>query len=961
MKTPETYINGTLFIAVVTMIVLLSTKPGNSQDWFDTDWNYRRAVAASNTAGYALADFQVQITLDASFDFSDADPNGNDIRFTEDDGISLLSYWIEDWDVSGSHASLWVKLPSIPISGATLYLYYGNLSASSASDGTAAFEFFDDFEINLAKWTVSGGTWTTIETTEQNGSTGYVAQGTTTGIQLLQSIGFSGTDYVLEGYGKQVSDRQWGLCTRVTSSDNFYLSMLYEDLDATNNLYLYIWQPTIHPNQNTAVGVINMNTWYKMTIKVYDDTVSTYIDDVEELTVEDATHTSGGIALLGNNNTVAQFNDIRVRKYSASEPTSSVGIEESQPSTIDIAIFHTTCGDFEVKLRPSRDITDNYLTNIQFTLKWPANTVNLNNFYSDFGVSLQSVSIENDTNYAIFASAAYSGITWTTGSEYTILTLSHDYSAIDSTDFIIETGTWATNNYGEYYIEVFGADFTGAAYANANDVYLGRCGEFKVLLQGPHSGAGLMKKGLSANIPLSQPYNVEPWNYDGAESVGTVDGSVVDWVLLELRSDINTVEEQKAALLLDDGMIVQYNNVTHGVHFDNTPDGSSYFVVVHHRNHMPVMTGVLNVFDGSFIDFTDESICYGSPNAEIELETSIYGMIAGDVTSDGILQYSGPGNDRGSIIAKIIDETGSTNINDLITDGYWFEDANMNDTVLYIGSDNDRSYINSNLNALVGPELNNIYSSPVPGMVITTKESIGNNGSFDIQLAESNSIFQVEITNSKLVKNGLVDNIQFTLVWKVGDTEIAELLNSFSSEFMLAPQGNSFEFENNIYQVYASVTPVNLPQSFNEGEKVEVITFHNPDGILIEDRIWIANDDYTSANNGNYYVSVWGNDNTGIIKLKPLNLNENSLNNSIHIYPNPVLSGKTHVEINLSEASNVNIEILDVHGKLVFSQTINVNGGLSNNQIDFKELPAGMYYIRIKTKNLTIIKKLILM
>lgn len=130
---------------------------------------------------------------------------------------------------------------------------------------------------------------------------------------------------------------------------------------------------------------------------------------------------------------------------------------------------------------------------------------------------------------------------------------------------------------------------------------------------------------------------------------------------------------------------------------------------------------------------------------------------------------------------------------------------------------------------------------------------------------------------------------------------------------------------------------------------------------MIEDRIWIANDDYTSANNGNYYVSVWGNDNTGIIKLKPLNLNENSLNNSIHIYPNPVLSGKTHVEINLSEASNVNIEILDVHGKLVFSQTINVNGGLSNNQIDFKELPAGMYYIRIKTKNLTIIKKLILM
>ena len=72
-------------------------------------------------------------------------PDFSDLRFVDSDGVNLLPYWIESYNTS-SAAFVWVKIPSIPSSTAkTIYMYYGNPSAASASDGTATFDFFDDF------------------------------------------------------------------------------------------------------------------------------------------------------------------------------------------------------------------------------------------------------------------------------------------------------------------------------------------------------------------------------------------------------------------------------------------------------------------------------------------------------------------------------------------------------------------------------------------------------------------------------------------------------------------------------------------------------------------------------------------------------------------------------------------------------------------------------------------------
>ena len=139
---------------LIALIVLLVTELTIAQDWYNTSWQYRRPVTVPNS-GSALTDFQVKIALSTSnFDFTGASSNGSDIRITGPDGTTSYSFWIEEW-VANTSATIWVKVPSLPTGGTTVYLYYGNNAAASASNGTATFKFFDDFtngDVTFGKW-----------------------------------------------------------------------------------------------------------------------------------------------------------------------------------------------------------------------------------------------------------------------------------------------------------------------------------------------------------------------------------------------------------------------------------------------------------------------------------------------------------------------------------------------------------------------------------------------------------------------------------------------------------------------------------------------------------------------------------------------------------------------------------------------------------------------------------------
>ncbi|MDZ7742407.1 MAG: hypothetical protein U5Q03_11820 [Bacteroidota bacterium] len=264
---------------------------------------------------------------------------------------------------------------------------------------------------------------------------------------------------------------------------------------------------------------------------------------------------------------------------------------------IDIGLFNPVCAKLEVKLRPGADV-DSYLSNIQFTVKWPAGTVSLINASSDFGIEQQGPVVTHENfNYAVYAAAPTSsgGINWNAGEEYRILSFEHDQTGSGNADFVIAQDAWSSQNNGMYYAELLGTDASGIVYHDATETYIGNCNEtsLRVILQGAYDeGSGCMRNDINTagSLPLTQPYNMAPWNYGGIESVQSLADSIVDWIIVELRdeNDAGKLIDQRAALLSKNGIVLD-TDFSEELRFETS--AGNYYLVVKHRNHVPVMSG----------------------------------------------------------------------------------------------------------------------------------------------------------------------------------------------------------------------------------------------------------------------------------------------------------------------------------------------------------------------------------
>lgn len=128
-------------------------------------WDYRKEITLNNT-GAELTDYQVMFTVNRSAGSDSGftvyldgkcEEDYDDIRFTTGEN-TLCDYWIES--SSSSTAIVWVEVPTITAGNTQLYLYYGNPSATSFSNGDATFPIFDDFSgttLNTTTWSVLSG------------------------------------------------------------------------------------------------------------------------------------------------------------------------------------------------------------------------------------------------------------------------------------------------------------------------------------------------------------------------------------------------------------------------------------------------------------------------------------------------------------------------------------------------------------------------------------------------------------------------------------------------------------------------------------------------------------------------------------------------------------------------------------------------------------------------------------
>jgi hypothetical protein len=125
-------------------------------------WNYRIPIKINNTQNSnTLTDYQVKVVLDTASLISAGKmkPDGSDIRFTDEDGQTQLSYWIES-GINTTKTVIWVKVPSIPaLSTKTIYMYYGNPSATSQSDPRATMFIYEDFTTSPSGTLVGSATY----------------------------------------------------------------------------------------------------------------------------------------------------------------------------------------------------------------------------------------------------------------------------------------------------------------------------------------------------------------------------------------------------------------------------------------------------------------------------------------------------------------------------------------------------------------------------------------------------------------------------------------------------------------------------------------------------------------------------------------------------------------------------------------------------------------------------------
>jgi hypothetical protein len=305
-----------------------------------SQWKYRRAITINNTSNSNnLTDYQVLITLDTQSLISAGKMRSDcgDIRFINSDGQTLLNYWLESGCNTAS-TKIWVKVPSIPASSTkTIYVYYGNPSATSLSNGTATFDFFDDFEDgNYDGWTwnrFESDDTLSLETTNPiDGSYSLREdQGYQWGYVRAYSPFINGINLAFK-----VKAKQTGYTYMDNGSGMGFGIMFYDNSNTLLKTLLWIVYTTTVPENNAvwheyAPSIQRVDNW---------NLPNDQIGERELILANYAPTSATKIrikAQIQNVDYGTFWTDLyRVRKYTSPEPTTSVGTEEKRSSIIPL-------------------------------------------------------------------------------------------------------------------------------------------------------------------------------------------------------------------------------------------------------------------------------------------------------------------------------------------------------------------------------------------------------------------------------------------------------------------------------------------------------------------------------------------------------------------------------------------------------------------------------------------------
>jgi len=302
--------------------------------------NYQVLLKVGESSGASGCDFHVE---GHSAKFPDGINDGGDLRFTDSNEANLLDFWVEKVEGSSPNrvAYCWVKVTDDLESDVDIYCFYGNPSATSASDGEATFEFFEDFEtwegwtqysggqVSQSSARVYNGTYSAHKTTHDDPAGAYKP--------LPSSLG---RNIALEVMVNRNSNFSGGSADRIgvidDNGDGYGVGYQHDQdkifLDVrTNYTGSVTWG---------SVNTDHMDDWYKLVLKIEPSDIrgEKWYQGTQEGTLsktDTSYNTFTRFYIFGGHDYWVDL--VRIRKYVSPEPVfSSAGDEEVNQFTSNL-------------------------------------------------------------------------------------------------------------------------------------------------------------------------------------------------------------------------------------------------------------------------------------------------------------------------------------------------------------------------------------------------------------------------------------------------------------------------------------------------------------------------------------------------------------------------------------------------------------------------------------------------
>ncbi len=310
--------------------------------WWNDSWTGAKQINISNTAG-DLTNYQLRIIHNFSQEYSAGyvQQYCSDTRFTLENGTEL-QYWTETCNLSHSdNATFWLKIPFLKSGAITsVYMYYSNPAANSAGNGTATFDFFDDFE-TWTGWN-NYGSGAVAQNSEQSYTGTYSLKKSANndpngGYKLINSQ--VTLDHILEGWIYRPTPIIGGPLDRIAVEDSSYNGYGFR---ADHSLSMAAIQRR-DAGSPTDIGAAVLwdppeNNWYRFKFIMKSGGIfDVYYYDTNNLLLSSVTgradanyNTFDRVVVHGGH--IYYLDDIRIRKYAFPEPTITITGMESVKS-----------------------------------------------------------------------------------------------------------------------------------------------------------------------------------------------------------------------------------------------------------------------------------------------------------------------------------------------------------------------------------------------------------------------------------------------------------------------------------------------------------------------------------------------------------------------------------------------------------------------------------------------------